>query len=210
MLRVLSKLLEAALGAEVRLPFVVEVSDGVGRVDSHPAHGIEDPRPAPDVDASWSRFDALTRVRVELRLADLRAEVIGLALYSLVAAACRVHLHSAHDVFSMVSSYRIPGLKSPDPDPEITMRAYAIPISRRTRRSPGARLIQRTGGADRCSSEPRHRQAGRRQDRLRSHQLRRSVARQRARDSSRPVDFVYADMEHNPLDFPGLATFLSA
>ena len=43
MLRVLSKLLEAALGAEVvRLPFVVEVSDGVGRVDRHPAHGIED------------------------------------------------------------------------------------------------------------------------------------------------------------------------
>ena len=41
------------------------------------------------------------------------------------------------------------------------MRAYAIPISRRTRRSPGARLIQRTGGADRCSSQPCHRQAGR-------------------------------------------------
>jgi 4-hydroxy-2-oxoheptanedioate aldolase len=31
-----------------------------------------------------------------------------------------------------------------------------------------------------------------------------------ARDTARaPVDFVYADMEHNPLDFPGLAIFLS-
>ena len=31
-----------------------------------------------------------------------------------------------------------------------------------------------------------------------------------ARETSRaPVDFVYADMEHNPLDFPGLAIFLS-
>ena len=30
-----------------------------------------------------------------------------------------------------------------------------------------------------------------------------------ARETARaPVDFVYADMEHNPLDFPGLATFL--
>jgi 4-hydroxy-2-oxoheptanedioate aldolase len=30
-----------------------------------------------------------------------------------------------------------------------------------------------------------------------------------ARDTARaPVDFAYADMEHNPLDFPGLATFL--
>lgn len=30
-----------------------------------------------------------------------------------------------------------------------------------------------------------------------------------ARETSRaPVDFAYADMEHNPLDFPGLATFL--
>ena len=25
-----------------------------------------------------------------------------------------------------------------------------------------------------------------------------------------PVDFIYADLEHNPLDFPALATFLSA
>src|SRR5262245_10419966 len=31
-----------------------------------------------------------------------------------------------------------------------------------------------------------------------------------ARETARaPVDFVYADMEHNPLDFPGLAIFLS-
>jgi 4-hydroxy-2-oxoheptanedioate aldolase len=31
-----------------------------------------------------------------------------------------------------------------------------------------------------------------------------------ARDTARaPVDFVYADMEHNQLDFPGLAIFLS-
>jgi 4-hydroxy-2-oxoheptanedioate aldolase len=31
-----------------------------------------------------------------------------------------------------------------------------------------------------------------------------------ARDTARaPVDFVYADMEHNPLDFPGLAIFLA-
>ena len=30
-----------------------------------------------------------------------------------------------------------------------------------------------------------------------------------ARETARaPVDFTYADMEHNPLDFPGLATFL--
>src|SRR4030095_517063 len=30
-----------------------------------------------------------------------------------------------------------------------------------------------------------------------------------ARETARaPVDFVYADMEHNPLDFPGLAMFL--
>lgn len=30
-----------------------------------------------------------------------------------------------------------------------------------------------------------------------------------ARETARaPVDFVYADMEHNPLDFPGLSTFL--
>jgi 4-hydroxy-2-oxoheptanedioate aldolase len=30
-----------------------------------------------------------------------------------------------------------------------------------------------------------------------------------ARETARaPVDFVYADMEHNPLDFPGLATYL--
>ena len=31
-----------------------------------------------------------------------------------------------------------------------------------------------------------------------------------ARDTARaPVDFVYADMEHSPLDFPGLAIFLA-
>ena len=31
-----------------------------------------------------------------------------------------------------------------------------------------------------------------------------------ARDTARaPVDFVYADMEHSPLDFPGLAVFLA-
>src|SRR6185295_20293687 len=31
-----------------------------------------------------------------------------------------------------------------------------------------------------------------------------------ARETARaPVDFVYADMKHNPLDFPGLAIFLS-
>src|SRR5215813_4293825 len=31
-----------------------------------------------------------------------------------------------------------------------------------------------------------------------------------ARETARaPVDFVYADMEHSPLDFPGLAIFLA-
>ena len=43
LLRVLAELLEATLGAEVvRPPLVVEVPNGVGGLDGHPAHGIDD------------------------------------------------------------------------------------------------------------------------------------------------------------------------
>ena len=69
-LRVAAKPLEAARAAEVvGLPAVVDVPGRVGRVDRHPADGIED----------LGSLHVLLRVGVELRLAALRAEVIGFA-----------------------------------------------------------------------------------------------------------------------------------